>query len=103
MDIKHTSWSGDARHVCVGTTLCSVSVANVLYALCLKHVAAVRVRCDSSLVEIRAAYSMGATFLVDLGNKNETATTAPAPMAMLRGVKAGMFEVFVVMVVNVYT
>jgi len=33
---------------------------------------------------------------VDLGNMKETATTAPAPMAMLRGVKAGIFEAFVV-------
>lgn len=44
---------------------------------------------------------MGATFLVDLGNKNVAATTAPAPMAMLRGVKAGMFEGSVVVVVDV--
>jgi hypothetical protein len=43
---------------------------------------------------------MGATFLVDLGNKNATAPTAPAPMAMLRGVKAGMFEVDVVVDVD---
>lgn len=46
---------------------------------------------------------MGATFLVDLGNKNVAATTAPAPMAILRGVKAGMFEVVVVVFVNVDT
>ena len=39
---------------------------------------------------------MGAIFLVDLGNKTATAPTAPTPMAMFRGVRAGMFEVAVV-------
>jgi hypothetical protein len=36
------------------------------------------------------AYSMGAIFLTDLGKRYVAATTAPAPRAMLRGVRAGM-------------
>lgn len=39
---------------------------------------------------------MGAIFFADLGNRNATAPTAPAPMAMLRGVRAGMFKLVVV-------
>ena len=42
-----------------------------------------------------AAYS-GATLPTVLGNANEAATTAAAPMATLRGVRAGMIELFVV-------
>lgn len=103
MDVRHTSWGSDARQMCVGAALCSVSIAHVLYTLSLEHVPATRVRYDHSLLETWLAYSMGAIFLVDLGNKNVAATTAPAPMAMLRGVMAGMFEVTVVVSVNVDT
>jgi len=77
--------------MCVGTALCSVSVANVLYTLSFEHVPATRVRWDDLLLQTWTTYSMGATFLVDLGNKTATAPTAPTPMAMFRGVRAGMF------------
>jgi hypothetical protein len=43
---------------------------------------------------------MGAIFLVDLGNRIVAAPMAPTPMAMLRGVKAGMFEAIVVVDVD---
>lgn len=55
---------------------------------------------DDLLVVICTPYSMGATFLVDLGNRTTAAPIAPAPMAMFRGVKAGMFEVVVVVDVD---
>jgi hypothetical protein len=47
---------------------------------------------DELLVVIWTPYSMGATFLADLGNRTTAAPIAPAPMAMFRGVRAGMFE-----------
>jgi len=43
---------------------------------------------------------MGATFLVDLGNMIVAAPMAPTPMAMLRGVRAGMLKVNVVVNVD---
>jgi hypothetical protein len=42
------------------------------------------------MIDNRMAYSMGATFLIDLGKRYVAATTAPAPRAMFRGVRAGM-------------
>lgn len=50
----------------------------------------------------RMTYSMGATLLVDLGNRNTAAPTAPAPMAILRGVKAGMLEVVLMLIFEQY-
>lgn len=43
---------------------------------------------------------MGAIFLVDLGNRIVAAPIAPAPMAMFLGVREGMIEVVVAVVVN---
>jgi hypothetical protein len=38
---------------------------------------------------------MGATFAADLGNKYAAPTTAPTPRARLRGVRTGMFVLYV--------
>ena len=78
--------------MCVGATLCSISVADVLYTLGFEHVPANHVRSYDMWAGHWATHSMGATFLLDLGNRIATAPTAPAPIAMLRGVRAGMFE-----------
>jgi hypothetical protein len=52
------------------------------------------------MVKTNVTYCIGATLAADLGNMKETATTAPAPMAMLRGVRAGISEVSVVVDVD---
>lgn len=44
-DTKHTSGSSDGWQMCVGASLCRVSVADVLYTLSFEYVAASCVRC----------------------------------------------------------
>lgn len=48
---KHTSGGGDGRQMCVGASLCSVSVADILYTLCFEYVPTSRVRCADSLIK----------------------------------------------------
>jgi hypothetical protein len=52
MDIRHTSGGCNRRQMCVGASLCSISVANILYTLGFEHVPATCIRCDGLMLKI---------------------------------------------------